>query len=378
VIFSLIKSTNQAAPSQFLHKYRDITLPPSEDITPNIKSLTSAHHALGEIKGRITRDVINPSLIIAPLLTKEAVASSKIEKIEGTQTTVEEVLKYEAKEPKKEDSDIREVINYRKAIQESMEFLSEKPLGEHLIRNLHATLMASVRGKEKDPGNFRRIAVHLGPPNSTAEEAEYVPPKPDDITGLMKNWVEFVHDEAMDPLVQAGIAHYQFEAIHPFMDGNGRIGRLLIPILLYSKDLIPYPYLYISDFFEQNRKHYYEALRGVDRDRDWDAWISFFLYGIKETSKQMQDKVVKMYQLYGRLNEELVDLNSQYSQLLLDLLFEKPIISSKEILRQLDQPSRQTIYNLVEKFETEEIIYEITGNKRNKVYAFSTLLEIIK
>jgi Fic family protein len=162
------------------------------------------------------------------------------------------------------------------------------------------------------------------------------------------------------------------------MDGNGRIGRLLIPILLYSKDLIPYPYLYISDFFEQNRKHYYEALRGVDRDRDWDAWISFFLYGIKETSKQMQDKVVKMYQLYGRLNEELVDLNSQYSQLLLDLLFEKPIISSKEILRQLDQPSRQTIYNLVEKFETEEIIYEITGNKRNKVYAFSTLLEIIK
>ena len=138
-------------------------LPPSEDIIPDLTSLTSAHHALGEIKGRITRDVINPSLIIAPLLTKEAVASSKIE---GTQTTVEEVLKYEAEEPKKEDSDIREVVNYRKAIQESIEFLEKKPLGEHLIRNLHATLMASVRGKEKDPGNFRRMAVHLGPPDS--------------------------------------------------------------------------------------------------------------------------------------------------------------------------------------------------------------------
>ena len=348
-------------------------LPPSEDITPDLTSLTSAHHALGEIKGRITRDVINPSLIIAPLLTKEAVASSKIE---GTQTTVEEVLKYEAEEPKKEDSDIREVVNYRKAIQESMEFMEKKPLGEHLIRNLHATLMASVRGKEKDPGNFRRMAVHLGPPDSSAEEAEYVPPRPNEITDLVKNWVEFVHDEEMDPLIQAGIAHYQFEAIHPFMDGNGRIGRLLIPILLYARDVIPYPYLYISDFFEQNRRHYYDALRGVDRD--WDSWISFFLYGVKETSEQMQDKVVKMYQLYEHLKEELVDLNSQYSQLLLDLLFEKPIISSKEILRQLDQPSRQTVYNLIEKFEAQEIIYEITGNKRNKVYAFGTLLDIIR
>lgn len=350
-------------------------LPPKEDITPDLKALTSAHHALGEIKGRITRDVINPSLIIAPLLTKEAVASSKIE---GTQTTVEEVLKYEAEEHQQEDSDIREVINYRQAISESIEFLGEKPLGEHLVRNLHATLMASVRGKEKNPGNFRKMAVHLGTPDTPVEEAAYVPPNPNEIIDLMKNWIQFVHKDDMDPLIQTGIAHYQFEAIHPLMDGNGRIGRLLIPIMLYSKEVIPYPYLYISDFFEQNRTHYYEALRGVDRKRDWNSWIRFFLYGVKETSEQMQDKVVQMYKLYGRLKDELVDLNSQYAHLLLDILFERPIIASKEILKQLDQPSRQTVYNLIEKFESQEIIYEITGNKRNKVYAFRELLNIIK
>jgi Fic family protein len=330
---------------------------------------------LGEIKGRITQDVINPNLITAPLLNKEAVASSKIE---GTQTTVEKVLKYEAENPKKEDSDLREVINYRNAISESIDFLEEKPLGEHLIRNLHATLMASVRGKEKNPGNFRKTTVHLGPPGKPVDKAAYVPPPPNAINNLMKNWVEFVHNDKMDPLIQTGIAHYQFEAIHPFMDGNGRIGRLLIPIMLYAKNVIPYPYLYVSEFFEENRSHYYEALRGVDRNRDWNSWIQFYLYGIKETSEQMQKKVEKMYQLYARLKEKLVDLNSQYAHLLLDLLFERPIIASSEILKQLNQPSRQTIYNLIEKFENQEIIYEMTGKKRNKIYAFSELLEIIR
>ncbi|HEX6982427.1 MAG TPA: Fic family protein [Balneolaceae bacterium] len=350
-------------------------LPPEEDIVPDLRVLTSAHHALGEIKGRITRDVINPNLIIAPLLTKEAVASSKIE---GTQTTVEEVLKYEAEPTKREDSELLEIINYRQAIRESVEFLKKKPLGEHLIRKLHATLMASVRGREKDPGNFRKIAVHIGKPGRPAQDAAYVPPQPVEITSLMKNWVEFAHKEELDPLIQAGIAHYQFEAIHPFMDGNGRIGRLLIPILLYANDVIPYPYLYVSDFFEQHRSDYYEALRGVDRNRDWNSWIHLFLYAITETSAQMQEKVSKMYELYRRLKDELLHLNSQYAQLLLDLLFEHPIISSKEALKQLDQPSRQTVYNLIEKFEEQEILYEITGNRRNKVYAFRELVDIIQ
>lgn len=350
-------------------------LPPEKEVKPPLKMLTDAYHAIGELKGRMYRDVINPQLIVAPLLNKEAVASSKIE---GTQTTVEEVLRYEAGNQKKEDPDIMEVINYRKAIYESIEYLKKKPSGENLIKTLHSTLLSSVRGKEKDPGNFRRTAVHLGKPGSNLDEAAYIPPKPDDIQGLMKNWVEFVHESNYDLLIKVAIAHYQFEAIHPFMDGNGRVGRLMIPIMMYEQELIPYPYFYISEYFEQHRSEYYEALRIVDRHQNWDSWVRFFLVAIKNTAVQMQSKVLRMYELYGSTKEDIVKMNSQYAQLLLDLLFERPIISAKEILKRLDQPSKQTLYNLVEKFEEAGILREITGNQRNQVFAFDELLEIVK
>jgi Fic family protein len=357
-------------------KYHNLSLlPPEEEIRPPLKMITDAYHAVGELKGRMYRDVINPNLIVAPLLNKEAVASSKIE---GTQTTVEEVLRYEAGDRKVEDPDILEVLNYRTAIYESIKYLKSKPSGENLVKTLHRTLLASVRGKEKDPGNFRRTAVHLGKPGSKVDEAAYVPPKPDDITGLMKNWVEFVHESDMDLLVKVAISHYQFEAIHPFMDGNGRVGRLMIPIIMYEQKMIPFPYFYISEFFEQHRSDYYEALRLVDRERDWNTWVRFFLTAIKETAEQMQAKVMSMYDLYGAAKEELVTMNSQYSQLLLDLLFESPIIAAKEIPKRLDQASKQTLYNLAKKFEDAGIIREITGQKRNQVYAFNALLEIIK
>jgi len=350
-------------------------LPPGEDIEPPLKLITAAHHAIGELKGRMYRDVINPNLIVGPLLNKEAVASSKIE---GTQTTVEEVLRYEAEGKKEEDPDILEVLNYREAVYQSVEFLKKKPSGENLIKDLHHTLLSSVRGKERDPGNFRATTVHLGKPGSPVDETIYIPPKPVDITELMKNWVEFVHEYEMDILVKVAISHYQFEAIHPFLDGNGRVGRLLIPIILYEQKMIPYPYFYISEYFEQNRTEYYEALREVDGNRDWNTWIRFFLVAVKETAIQMQSKVVSMYELYSNTKEDILKMNSQYAQLFLDLMFERPIISSKEIRKKLEQPSPQTLYNLIDKFEAESIIEEITGNKRNKVYAFRDLLEIIK
>ena len=350
-------------------------LPPDKDMQPPLKLITEAYHAIGELKGRMYRDVINPQLIVAPLLNKEAVASSKIE---GTHTTVEEVLRYEVGDRRHEDPDIMEVLNYRQAIYESIEYLKKKPSGENLITELHRTLLASVRGKEKDPGNFRRTAVHLGKPGSHVDEAAYIPPKPNDITGLMKNWVEFVHQSEYDLLIKIAISHYQFEAIHPFMDGNGRVGRLLIPIIMFEHELIPYPYFYISEYFEQYRSEYYEALRLVDRKQDWDTWVRFLLIAVKETAIQMQTKVVSMYELYGRVKEEIVHMNSQYAQLFLDLLFERPIISAKEILKRLEQPSTQTIYNLTKKFEKAGIIREITEQKRNQVYAFDDLLDIIK
>ncbi|MDZ7772863.1 MAG: Fic family protein [Balneolaceae bacterium] len=349
-------------------------LPPEEEFTPPLNYITDAYHAVGELKGRMFRDVINPHLIVAPLLNKEAVVSSKIE---GTQTTVREVLKYEASKPKQENPEILEVLNYRKAIYESVEYLEKKPSGENLIRMLHKILLSSVRGKERDPGNYRRGPVHLGKPGSPVEEAVYIPPGPEEIEGLMKNWVEFVHEHEMDLLIKVAVSHYQFEAIHPFLDGNGRVGRLLVPIVLFEQNLISYPYFYISEYFEKHRSDYYEALRGVDRDGNWEMWIRFFLVGVRETAIQMQAKVVRMYDLYGTTKEKLLEMNSQYAQLLLDLLFEKPIIASKEIHERLSQPSSQTLYNLMDKFEEAGIITEITGNKRNKMYAFGELLDII-
>jgi len=357
-------------------KYHNLPLlPPEKDVDPPLKLITQAYHAIGELKGRMYRDVINPNLIVGPLLNKEAVASSKIE---GTQTTVEEVLRYEAGDRKAEDSDIMEVLNYRQAIYESVKYLEQKPSGENLIKALHHTLLSSVRGKEKDPGNFRRSTVHLGKPGSKVDEATYIPPKPDDIKGLMKNWVEFVHESDLDLLIKVAISHYQFEAIHPFMDGNGRVGRLMIPIIMYEQEMIPYPYFYISEYFEQHRSEYYEALRLVDREEDWNSWVNFFLIAVKETALQMQNKVLSMYELYGRVKEDSVKMNSQYAQLFLDLLFERPVVSSKDIVKKLDQPSTQTLYNLIKKFEAEGIIREITGHQRNKVYAFEALLDIIK
>lgn|SRR5690625_328784 len=357
-------------------KYHDLQpLPPEREIQPPLKLITEAYHAIGELKGRMFRDVINPQLIVGPLLNKEAVASSKIE---GTQTTVEEVLRYEASGRKQEDPEILEVLNYRQAVYESIENLKEKPSGENLIKSLHRTLLSSVRGRERNPGNFRRTAVHLGKPGSPVEEAAYIPPRPDEITELMKNWVEFIHYSEMDTLLKVAIAHYQFEAIHPFMDGNGRVGRLLIPIIMYEQELIPYPYFYISEYFEENRSQYYDCLRLVDREQDWDSWIRFFLIAVKETAGQIQNKVVNMYDLYGTIKEDIVQMKSQYAQLFLDLLFERPIVSAKEIPKRLEQPSQQTLYNLTRKFESAGIIREITGNRRNQVYAFDALLKIIK
>lgn len=319
--------------------------------------------------------MINPSLIVGPLLNKEAVASAKIE---GTQTTVEEVLKYEAQNKAKENPDIKEVLNYRRAIFQSIELLHEKPIGENLIKTLHRTLLTSVRGREKSPGNFRKSHVHLGKPGSTIEDAAYVPLVLGEIVPLIQNWVNYIHISDNDLLIKVAISHYQFEAIHPFMDGNGRVGRLLIPIILFEQGLIPYPYFYISEYFEEHRGEYYEALRLVDRKRDWNSWIQFFLVAIKETAIRMQSKVGDIYELYGSVKSQSIEMNSQYAQVFMDLLFERPVISAKEIIEKLEQPSRQTLYTLIEKFEQKEIIKEITGNKRNKVYAFRALIDIIK
>lgn len=247
-------------------------LPPEIDYTSLIKEIGRAHNALGGLNGSLV-NIPNPDLLTTPLLTKEAVLSSRIE---GTQATLEDVFKYEAEEEISEEGekekDIREIINYRRAMRTAIEELKNRPIGENLIKKLHYDLLNSVRGTNKDRGNLRRMQVYIGLPGASIEDAIYVPPPITELAPLLSNWEKYTNSEQeKDPLVQIGVVHYQFEAIHPFMDGNGRIGRLLIPLFLYQRKFLSYPLLYISEFFEDNRKDYYNLLNCVSEKGDWES-----------------------------------------------------------------------------------------------------------
>lgn len=354
-------------------------LPPKINYTPLIKELSEANRILGSLNGLLT-SITNKSLLISPFLTKEAVASSKIE---GTQATIEEVFKYEAEGKNSEDSsteqDIREIINYRIAIHSAVELLEKRPIGENFIKELHSILLNSVRETNKSKGNFRQITVFIGRPGATIENAIFVPPIASELNDLISNWGKYVNSiNEPDVLVQTAIAHYQFEAIHPFLDGNGRIGRLLIPIMLYEKRVLSYPLLYISEYFERNRDDYYAYLRKVDKENDWESWITYFLKSIKEQALDIQTKILNMQDLYKSVKDKLSVFNSQYAIHLLDIIFRNPIISFKNIKNEINTNSNQTIYNLLDKFQQENILVEITGNKRNKIFVFEELMEIIK
>ncbi len=354
-------------------------LPPKVDYNQLIKEMGEANRVLGNLNGLLA-NLPNQSLLISPLLTKEAVASSKIE---GTQATIEEVFKYEAEgknsEKDAKEQDIKEIINYRMAIHEAIELLKERPIGENFIKNLHRTLLNSVRGSSKDRGNFRRNPVFIGKLGASIENAIYIPPEVTELSGLISDWEVYVNSKnELDALVQIAIAHYQIEAIHPFLDGNGRIGRLLIPILLYEKGILSYPLLYVSEYLERNKDEYYSMLRMVDNEDNWEPWIQFFLKSIKEQALDTQNKILKMLDLYQTTKKSLDGFNSQYAIPLLDIIFENPVTSFRNIKHKLSAKSYQTIYNLLDKFQEQKILFEITGEKRDRIFVFDELMKIIR
>ncbi|MCK4277561.1 MAG: Fic family protein [Desulfurellaceae bacterium] len=354
-------------------------LPPKIDYTALIKEIGHAHDELGRLNGLLI-NIPNADLLIAPLLTKEAVLSSRIE---GTQATIEDVLKYEAEQKisqrDEKEKDIREIINYRRAIHTAIEELKHRPIGENLIKKVHYVLLDSVRGADKDRGNLRRTQVYIGLPGSPVEEAIYIPPPTTELLSLLSNWEIYVNsEEERDPLVQIGAAHYQFEAIHPFMDGNGRIGRLLIPLFLYQRKLLTYPLLYISECFEKHKRDYYDLLNEVSKKGKWEGWIRFFLLALTTQSLRTQNIILKMLDLYNNLKNKIMAVNSVYAINLLDIIFESPIISFASVKKRLKTKSYQTIYNLLAKFTKAGILEEIPGRKRNKIYVFKQLLEILR
>ncbi len=343
-----------------------------------IQLIGEASSELGRYDG-ILQGIVNPLLLLAPLTTQEAVLSSRIE---GTEATLGEVLEYEAlpKANGAKKEDIQEVINYRQALLYAEDYLRTKPIGLNLIKEIHHRLLDSVRGRDKARGEFRKIQNFIGKHGAPIEQAIYVPPPPEVIMEYLDNFEKYVHYDERDRLVQLAIVHAQFEIIHPFLDGNGRVGRILIPLFLVEKNLLSTPTFYISAYLEANRDTYYERLNGISKNNDWESWISFFLTGVIEQARANGETAKAILALYDMMKREIADVTkSQYSIQVLDSLFELPIFSTTEFIERSSIPkaSAMRILNALRREGIIEVMREGKGNQP-AVMLFSKLLSIVE
>jgi Fic family protein len=322
----------------------------------------------------------NPAILLAPLTTQEAVLSSKIE---GTQTTMGEVLEFEAEEgstafaPEKK-ADINEVLNYRKAIWQTIDLLKELPLCSRVIREAHNVLMDNVRGHNKSPGEYRKTQNWIGPKGSPIEKATFVPISPDKLQNGISLWEKYIHTDAHDKLVQLAVLHAEFEALHPFHDGNGRIGRMLVPLFLRKTGFIQSPMFYISAYFEDNRDEYYDRLLAVSKNNDWTGWCIFFLRAVEIQARANQEKTTEILKLYEQKKIEVHDLtHSQYAMHTLDFVFQYPIFRSTELAKKgnVPGPSAKKILSDLRNANIIKMLRKSSG-RRAAVFVFSELLNI--
>lgn len=351
-------------------------LPPALDISKHIRLIVEANNAISRYDEALKR-LPNSSILAMPMASLEAQRSSSVE---GTQATYDDFLAGEDTPNINTEMgrDIQEIKNYRKAILASKDLLNAKPLSENVIKDLNRILLDSVRGANKTPGEFRQHQVHIGKPGSTIEEASYIPPISAQIPELFSNLVNYIQDDTQpDRLIQAAVMHYQFEAIHPFNDGNGRTGRLLIPVYLYEKQVTSEPNMYISEFIDHYRRDYYEALRGVSADGDWDTWIDFFLRALREQAKTLKARIDQIGSLYGEYHANIDIFSSKYAPAFLDAIFCKPVFAANTIIESTNIPSASA-YILIDKFLSRGIIQELNTETRQKQYSFSKLIEIVE
>ncbi|HPH97268.1 MAG TPA: Fic family protein [Anaerolineaceae bacterium] len=319
-----------------------------------------------------------PRLLIQPFMHTEAVLSSRIE---GTRASLEDLYNYEAAQLSffEQSDDVREVHNYVSALDFGLERLKTLPVSLRLIRELHEKLTENVRGGTLTPGEFRRSQNWIGAAGSTLSNATYVPPPVDEMHMALDALEKFMHASTGIPaLVRAGMIHYQFEAIHPFLDGNGRVGRLLIVLLLCEWGLLPQPLLNLSIYIERYRQEYYDHLLSVSQRGEWEAWLRFFLRGVSE---QARDSLVRMERLRGiRVKYQPVvdaDRNSDRMAAIVDFLFSRPILSIRQAADGLDIPFKAA-QDYIEKLEQAGILREITGYARNRIYRSDEILKAVE
>ncbi len=343
-----------------------------EDATINVL-LENANRALGELNA-FSLIVPDIDLFIQMHVVKEAQSSSRIE---GTQTAMDEVLlPAEQIAPDKRD-DWQEVRNYVEALNYAIDELTSLPLSNRLLKQTHAVLMQGVRGEHKLPGEFRISQNWIG--GSSLTDASFIPPHHDSVTELMSDFEQFLHNDsiAVPHLVRIAIAHYQFETIHPFLDGNGRIGRLLVPLYLVSHGLLSKPSLYLSDFFERNRASYYDALMQVRTSNNLIHWVRFFLKGLLETASKGRDVFQQILSLRSKVEQTVLSLGKRtpLARKALNVLYRQPIVTAKELEEALSV-SQPTANSLIKALIYNNILTEMTGQQRWRSYIFDPYLKL--
>jgi Fic family protein len=355
------------------YAFRPATIPrrlPLDDRT--ISLMSKADRALGRLAGA-GRTLPNPHLLVRPYLTREALASNRIE---GTQASLSDVFDVEA-DARDDGDQLTEVTNYIDAFEFGRDLLQRLPLSTRFLCEIHRVLLTGVRGQERDPGHVRRSQNWIGAVDNTPDTATFVPPTVDDLGNALTDLEHFIHDEHdLPPLIATALAHYQFETIHPFLDGNGRLGRLLIVFLLMERDLLPSPLLYLSSFFETHRSDYYDRLQAVRERGQMQEWLQFFLTAVTSQAIDAVDRA-----------EQLVDLREEYRQRLsgrrarlpevIDLVFENPIITSQRVARALDVTDAGA-KNLIRSLAEVDILVEgVPTNRRKKRWIGTEVLAIL-
>ncbi len=364
--------------------YIPLEFPPKDlKLEPFIKKIVEANRGVALFDG-ILRALPNPDILLAPLTTNEAVLSSRIE---GTQASFEDVLKEEAGITPKNISqslkeDLKEVLNYKKALIYGSQAVQYRDLSLSLIKEFQKILLTDVRGKYRLLGEFRKTQNWIGTPGKPIENARYIPPDPIILSEHLEYWESFLKsDDYPDKIVQLGLLHAQFEILHPFEDGNGRVGRLIIPLFLYWKGLISRPSFYLSEYFEKNRTEYYDRLLMITKNNDWSGWIDFFLTAVIQQAKINTDKAQKHLNLYNEMKDKFIQATkSQYAIPALDAFFRQPIISTANFIQMTGIPNRITANNVLKSLIDAGLIHlhKPSEGRKSAEYAFNGIIDIIE
>jgi Fic family protein len=357
--------------------YKPQTLPPKNlDWEALVTRIGMAHAAVARYDG-ILQSMVNPRILLSPLTSQEAVLSSKIE---GTQANLQDIMEYDAAPSKEVEprGDVREVVNYRTAMRQAVDWIRKTGIDMKIMCRIHKALLTGVRGQRCTPGHIRTAQNWIGRPDTPIEQATYIPPAPEDLKVFLPDLETFMAHAFRDVVVQTALVHAQFELLHPFADGNGRVGRILIPLMLYEKGLMASPTFYISEYFEEHLPAYYDRLAGISESNDWQGWVAFFLQAVEEQATLSIRRAGAILDLYNRMKNEINEVtHSQFAIQTLDALFDHPLLTVADFVKRTGI-GRRTAERIVEGLLAGNIlaVHESGAGRRPSVLAFTRLIKI--